>query len=380
MLSNDEHSTGGRTFHHDAGNEGSAFTVRAGSSFPHYPLVLLCLGLLSAILLIAAVVIGIYCGKVGEGYVSQQKLMGELKELQSMQSEAMKAQEEAQRALESERVGHLQLKLQIELQKSLNDGLQSQIETLRAERTALQSNTSDLQASCGHCLPGWFLLNSSCYFYAKSAFIPKKNWPDSRADCISRGADLVVIDNWEEQEMLFEYLPKVASSSKPWWDLDEGIWIGFTDIHTERTWVWINNMTQLDGGYWIDGEPNDHGLEGEDCAAIFNRGSPRKTWFDGKCAKASEGYLQIPHSAAEPFAIELNYLRSNHSNLIKAKEEAQKALEMELTGHLQLKLQVEHQKTLNDGLQSQIETLQAERTALQSNKSAFGETELYYSS
>lgn len=35
--------------------------------------------------------------------------------------------------------------------------------------------------------------------------------------------------------------------------------------------------------YWIDGEPNDHGIVGEDCGAIFNRGRARKTWFDAKC-------------------------------------------------------------------------------------------------
>lgn len=56
--------------------------------------------------------------------------------------------------------------------------------------------------SCGRCLPGWFLFNTTCYFHSQSLSNPLKNWSDSRDDCISRGANLTVIDNWEEQVSL----------------------------------------------------------------------------------------------------------------------------------------------------------------------------------
>lgn len=52
--------------------------------------------------------------------------------------------------------------------------------------------------SCERCLSGWFLFNTSCYFHSKSTANPM-NWQDSRADCISRGANLTVINNLEEQ-------------------------------------------------------------------------------------------------------------------------------------------------------------------------------------
>ncbi|KAM4625332.1 C-type lectin domain family 4 member E-like isoform 2-T2 [Polymixia lowei] len=286
MLSSDECGSGG------ARKEGSRFTASGRDSFSYHPWAILCLGLLNTILLLAAIVIGVYCGKVSQQSVFLHQniieVSSELKLLQDKHSEVVKAQEEAQRALEGELTSHQQLKRQLEEQKTLNDGFQSQIESLRVEKTKLMSNISDIEGSCGHCLPGWVLLNSSCYFYSLS--IPKKNWLDSREDCIRRGADLVVIDNWEEQELLFEYLPKVEPSSKPWWALEKGIWIGFTDIQTEMTWVWVNNVTQLHGGYWINGEPNNHG-SGEDCAAIFNRGNPRKTWFDGKCQEHTNEWL-----------------------------------------------------------------------------------------
>lgn len=93
----------------------------------------------------------------------------------------------------------------------------------------------------------------------------------------------------------------------------------------------------------------------------------------------SKGDLQIPqHLTETPIIIEFNYLRSNHSKVIKDQEEAKKDLERELLSHHQLKLQVEQQKIVNDGLQLQIESLQATKIQLQSESSAFGEPELHY--
>lgn len=62
-----------------------------------------------------------------------------------------------------------------------------------------KSFSSLTEESCGQCPPGWFLVNASCYFHSKSASGAFKNWHDSRADCIARGASLTVIDNLEEQ-------------------------------------------------------------------------------------------------------------------------------------------------------------------------------------
>ena len=141
----------------------------------------------------------------------------------------MKAEEEAKNALERARKNHAQMKENIEQQKTINENYQRQVEALQREKTNLQSNVSALGetktvfisynklyficelrilknllflpgGTCGRCLSGWSLLNSSCYFfsYTESSTV-KKNWHDSRADCVSRGADLVVIDNPEEQ-------------------------------------------------------------------------------------------------------------------------------------------------------------------------------------
>lgn len=46
-----------------------------------------------------------------------------------------------------------------------------------------------------NCNPGWRKYNVSCYFVLTT----NKNWTSSRQDCISRGADLAVINSKEEQ-------------------------------------------------------------------------------------------------------------------------------------------------------------------------------------
>uniref|UniRef100_A0A3B5LPJ3 C-type lectin domain-containing protein n=1 Tax=Xiphophorus couchianus TaxID=32473 RepID=A0A3B5LPJ3_9TELE len=128
------------------------------------------------------------------------------------------------------------------------------------------------RSTCGKCPLGWLIFNSSCYFfsYTESTTV-KKNWHKSREDCIKRGADLVVIDN-QQDFFLFFCL-----------HLLHGFWIGLTDKETEGTWVWLNNVTEVEPRYWMDGEPNDWNTA-EDCGvAIYSDENPWKTRYDGAC-------------------------------------------------------------------------------------------------
>ncbi|KAE8289850.1 C-type lectin domain family 4 member C Blood dendritic cell antigen 2 [Larimichthys crocea] len=250
-------------------------------------LVLLCLGLLNVFLLIVAVVIGINCAKVKEGslHVSHSNvtpLINELDYLRKNHSDVIKAVEEAKNELDRALKNHMQLKEKIEQQKTINDNYQKQIEELQTEKTNLKSNVSALEANCGRCPPRWILLNSSCYFfsYTESRTV-RKNWQDSRANCITRGADLVVIDNKEEQKFVSDTIENMKVSSIEW---ENGFWVGLRDTQREGTWVWINNVTEVEQRYWMDGEPNNAGHHGEDCVVVYYKPqNPWKTRNDVNC-------------------------------------------------------------------------------------------------
>uniref|UniRef100_A0A7N8XLC2 CD209 antigen-like protein B n=1 Tax=Mastacembelus armatus TaxID=205130 RepID=A0A7N8XLC2_9TELE len=246
MISNDDYSTDGKSFHPVTGSK-------------------VCLPFKYPVIWIGNNVLAVLSLSITGGSVSNesstqqmipQTLIIEVKHLQRMQSEAIKSEEMAKQALETEVIIHQQLKLQL---------------------------------YCVHILSAfWKHAVSSCGIF--------ETWSDSRADCIGRGADLAVIDNLEEQVgavSLFENLPKLDRSVRPWWSRPVGVWIGITDIQTEGTWVWVNNVTLQDGGYWIQGEPNNHGAQGEDCGALINIDTPMRTWFDGNCQDAREWLCEM---------------------------------------------------------------------------------------
>uniref|UniRef100_A0A672FV21 CD209 antigen-like protein 2 n=1 Tax=Salarias fasciatus TaxID=181472 RepID=A0A672FV21_SALFA len=191
-------------------------------------------------------------------------------------SDVIMAEEDAKRALETAVINHAMLRDQLQQKKIINDGYQKQLEALRTERTTLLSNISALgetqlslisssyherqetrsllnpltrsplflsESSCGKCPSGFLHFNTSCYFFSSS---------DDRADGRM---------SWQS-----------------------GFWVGLTDIETEDQWVWINNVTEVEPRYWDEGEPNNHGPDGEDCALVIHRPSnPWKTRYDAKC-------------------------------------------------------------------------------------------------
>lgn len=53
------------------------------------------------------------------------------------------------------------------------------------------------EEGCRHCLPGWTLMNSVCYFFPFSDNIGRKSWNDARQFCTKYGGDLAVIDSRE---------------------------------------------------------------------------------------------------------------------------------------------------------------------------------------
>ncbi|KAI1887283.1 hypothetical protein AGOR_G00188640 [Albula goreensis] len=113
------------------------------------------------------------------------------------------------------------------------DQLQTNYNSLTAERDQLQTNYNSLTAERDQLLrklgqfsrpQGWTNFSSSSYYISKE----KKTWSESRQYCREKGADLVIINNEEEQKFLQDF---------------EDIWIGLTDSENEGTWKWVDGTT-----------------------------------------------------------------------------------------------------------------------------------------
>ncbi|XP_014846801.1 PREDICTED: C-type lectin domain family 4 member F-like [Poecilia mexicana] len=85
------------------------------------------------------------------------------------------------------------------------------------------------------------LLRESHFYYASTE---KKNWTESRKDCMSRGGDLAILNNKEKQGMIKRM--KIHGDS----------WIGLQILQSSNEWTakwkWVDG-TDLGYGSWRDG-------------------------------------------------------------------------------------------------------------------------------
>uniref|UniRef100_A0A8C7K6J5 C-type lectin domain-containing protein n=1 Tax=Oncorhynchus kisutch TaxID=8019 RepID=A0A8C7K6J5_ONCKI len=98
---------------------------------------------------------------------------------------------------------------------TVRDQLQNSLNTTTTEKEQLQNSS---------CPEGWRRFGCSCYYLSTE----EKSWEESRQDCLERGADLVIINNEEEQTFINGYKSVKYA------------WIGLTDSVTEGTWKWVD--------------------------------------------------------------------------------------------------------------------------------------------
>ncbi|XP_077113153.1 killer cell lectin-like receptor subfamily B member 1C [Ranitomeya variabilis] len=60
-------------------------------------------------------------------------------------------------------------------------------------------NRTDISGGCLLCPPDWRLHGDLCYYYSD---VTNRTWSQSRDDCKLMGADLLVIKNQEQQEII----------------------------------------------------------------------------------------------------------------------------------------------------------------------------------
>ncbi|RXN23856.1 CD209 antigen-like protein [Labeo rohita] len=105
---------------------------------------------------------------------------------------------------------------------------QINITKLTEEKDQLvNKNTQLTKERDGLLSDGWKYNQSNHYFISSE----KKNWTESRKYCMERGADLIIINNREEQD----FVKKISSNDK--------VWMGLTDIDVEGTWKWVDGST-----------------------------------------------------------------------------------------------------------------------------------------
>uniref|UniRef100_A0A667ZMY6 C-type lectin domain-containing protein n=1 Tax=Myripristis murdjan TaxID=586833 RepID=A0A667ZMY6_9TELE len=168
---------------------------------------------------------------------------------------------------------------QLQMEKS---ALERQVEKLRRERTELSltrtqrildaycPKTGDKEERrCNPCQEGWLLSpsKSSCYLViTTNNYHEMKTWEEAGEDCRQRNADLVVIENGQDQSRPYSY------------------WIGLR--RASGVWKWVDG-SDLTESYWIT-QPSDH----TDCAASVQWISP-KGWIAGNCADKTQWICEM---------------------------------------------------------------------------------------
>ncbi|KAF4114205.1 C-type lectin domain family 4 member E-like [Onychostoma macrolepis] len=113
---------------------------------------------------------------------------------------------------------------------------------------------------------GWKCHQSSLYLISSE----KKSWTESRRYCTDRRADLIIINNTEEQD----FVKNISGG-----DL---VWIGLTDRDVEGRWKWVDG-SDVTFRFWQPGEPNSFQGKEEDCAVNRSPG-----WADYPCDYSSK--------------------------------------------------------------------------------------------
>uniref|UniRef100_A0A3B5R8I7 C-type lectin domain-containing protein n=1 Tax=Xiphophorus maculatus TaxID=8083 RepID=A0A3B5R8I7_XIPMA len=156
------------------------------------------------------------------------------------------------------------------------DELTQQINKLSQEREELRESLEFIQKFdtfsvkdnclnkiCKPCTGDWILFKKKCYlFYDKPA--PWKTWEESRTLCKKRGADLVVINDLEEQEFVSKHIKYYHSEH-------HGYWMGLQKVN--NTWTWVDGRVNS-LGFWAKNTVTSPGPK----ALVIPSQNPSESW------------------------------------------------------------------------------------------------------
>ncbi|KAK2871205.1 hypothetical protein Q8A67_023732 [Cirrhinus molitorella] len=137
---------------------------------------------------------------------------------------------------------------------SKNENLTNERDQLTLKNTNLINKTEQLRNEL-QCCDGWIYYQFSLYYMSNVT----KTWNESRQDCLKRGADLIIINNSEEQNFVH--------------NISAEVWIGLNDIDVEKAWKWVDG-TNVTFSFWGSKEPN--GQKEDNCVVTLS--IPPKDW------------------------------------------------------------------------------------------------------
>uniref|UniRef100_G3N5Y3 C-type lectin domain-containing protein n=1 Tax=Gasterosteus aculeatus aculeatus TaxID=481459 RepID=G3N5Y3_GASAC len=208
-----------------------------------------------------------------------QELMKENQQLKTENQELMKENQELMKEIQelSTEGKNTELKNVIQELKTENQELKEnftkQITDLednwekfnvsRAQWTIDSYCPADTMRTCSACQKGWNETQKSCIVLHNSEAPPHlKTWEEARENCRGRGADLVVVHDEEEKNVIDAKITHIPVS--------KGYWMG---LRVEGgTWKWIDG-TNLTDASWIGPPAEGH------CAVSL----PTRKWTSVKC-------------------------------------------------------------------------------------------------
>ncbi|XP_061651393.1 CD209 antigen-like protein E isoform X2 [Phyllopteryx taeniolatus] len=252
--------------------------VRPASTWTPHKVLEITLAVLAAVLLAVDIGLGVHYNNLTDESRAVMSISREVAALNAAYDAASKRRAEAEMHLARENRQNQVIKWQLEHQTRRSGDYKQQADKIQMDITVLKSHIPMIKEGCRHCLPGWTLINSACFFLSFSDTFSRRSWQEAREYCKKHDSDLAVVDSSEKQLRINQLIDLHQDPSRS--VSQSGFWIGLRDVDSEGVWRWLDG-TRLNEGYWNDREPNNAG--GEDCVATYPRTNPFKGWNDAAC-------------------------------------------------------------------------------------------------
>nr|XP_039265430.1 C-type lectin domain family 4 member E-like [Styela clava] len=117
---------------------------------------------------------------------------------------------------------------------------------------------ADIERRLSHLEAGGIVFGDCWYWFSSYTM----NWDAAKGECESKGARLATVGVRDNN--IRYHLEGIIK------DRGGGFyWIGLSDRWNESTWKWSDGIFSTGSNTsWRKGEPNNHGVKGEDCGAL----------------------------------------------------------------------------------------------------------------